>query len=279
MQKFLFLVFLFSSIILSNCVMPSSDRNEKMVDNASDIKRDSFELLCQYWKLTDADNPTSHDIAFTNNDGVAYESGIVFMSDSSFLENPTGELAYGRFKLKGDSIEAHFDDGRKAIYTITVLHKDELILNRTENKHKSKLTYKGTNTSWPEANKNPFSKENYQWATKPKKPETDAEIKLRVKESVQFYIYYFNGFVNGGADNIDFTGLPGCLNWYQGGITIQSENKLDKKWISCFYSKQQAYKGRQILQDAITKKYNWNEKETNWLKQTVDVLEQIHDKM
>ena len=259
--------------------MPSQDRNEKMVDDVSDIKKDSFQLLCQYWKLDDADNPTFHDISFTNDDSVSFESGIVFMSDSSFLENPIGEKTYGKFTLKGDSIKAHFDDGRKAIYTISILHKDELVLNRYENKRTSKLSYKPTNTSWPDASKNPFSKKNYQWTMKPQKPETDAEIKDRVKESVQFYVYYFNGFVNGGAEIIDFGGLPGCLNWYQGGITIQSENKLNKRWINCFYSKEQAFKGRQILQDAITKKYDWNKKETNWLKQTADVLQQIHDRM
>lgn len=279
MRKFLLLAFLFGSAILSNCVMPSQNRNEKMVDDISDLQKDTFHLICQYWKLADADNPTSRDVAFTNDAGVSYESGIVFMTDSTFLENPVGEMTYGKFKLKGDTIEADFDDGRKAVYTINVLHNDELILRRSENKRASKLTYKPTNTSWPVASKNPFSKKNYEWARKPKKPETDAEIKERVKESVQFYIYYFNGYVNGGADIIDFAALPGCLNWYQGGITIQSENKLNKKWISCFYSPEQAYKGRQILQDAITKKYDWNKKETNWLKQTADVLQQIHDRM
>ena len=279
MLKTFSLIIIFNAIFFCNCVMPSQNKNEKIVDKTSNVQKDTFHLLCQYWQLIDADHPTSKDISFTNDDGVLFQSGIVFLIDSSVLENPAGEMTYGTLKLNGNKIEVNFDDGRKALYAIKSLHKDELLMKRTEGKHASELTFKPTNTSWPDANKNPFSKQNYQWCAKPKKPESDVQIKTRVKQFVQFCKYYFDGFVNGSANNIDFTGLPNCLNWYQGGITIQSETKLDKKWINCFYSQEQAFKGRQMLQDAIVKKYNWDEKETNWLKQTASVLQQIHDGM
>ena len=154
-----------------------------------------------------------------------------------------------------------------------------MILSRAGKKYASKLNYKATHTSWLDFNKNPFAKQNYTWSQKSKKSETDAEIKDRVKQYVQFFVYYFEGYINGGATQIDFNGLPNCLDWYQGGITIQNESKLDKKWINCFYSQDQAYKGRQMLEDAIVKKYNWDAKETNWMKQIVPVLQQIHDEM
>ncbi len=279
MRKLIPLIIIFIAIFFSNCVTPSSDKNEKIVETPRVVKRDSFQLLCQYWKLSDAEHPTSKDISFTNKEGILLESGIVFMTDSSFLENPAGEMSYGKFKLNGNKIEAKFDDGRKAVYTMNRLHKDELLLNRLENKHVSELTYNSTNTWWPDANTNPFAKQNYQWSVKPKKAETDEEIKKRIKDFVRFYQYYFTGLVNGGAINLDLIGLPCCLNWYQGGITIQSEAKLDKKWINCFYSTEQAFKGRQMLEDALVKKYDWDTKETNWLKQTSSVLQQIYDKI
>ena len=259
-------------------MMPSQNRNEKITDDASEMP-DTFHLLTQYWQLTDADHPTSKDVSFTTDEGVLYQPGIVFMNDSSLLENPTGEMTYGKFSLKGNAINVLFDDGRKASYIIDRINKKELLLSRTEKKHTSRLTYKATSTSWPDTDKNPFARQNYQWAQKPKKPETDDEIKNRVKESVQFFVYYFAGFLNGKAQQIDFTGLPNCLNWYSGGISIDNEDKLDKKWISCFYSKEQAYKGRQMLEDALVKKLNWDAKETNWMKQTMPVLQQIHDGM
>jgi hypothetical protein len=279
MRKTFPLIIIFSAAFFCNCVMPSSNKNEKIVDAPANIQKDTFHLLVQYWILSDAEHPTSKDISFTNDAGIFIQPGIIFMTDSSLLENPAGEMTYGKFKLNGNKIQANFANGTKAVYTIKHLNKDELLLNRTENKHVSELTFKPTNTSWPDANKNPFAKQNYQWSIKPKKAESDDEIKNRLKEFVEFYKYYFDGLINGGATNIDFTGLPCCLNWYQGGITIQSESKLDKKWINCFYSTEQAYKGRQMLEDALMKKYDWDTKETNWLKQTASVLQQIHDGM
>ncbi len=213
MRKSTILVLIFSVILLSNCGSPSQTTNEKITEDASEVK-DTFHLLTQYWELKDADHPLSRDVSFTNDNGILYEPGIVFMADSSVLENPVGEMAYGKFSLKGNAIDVNYNDGTKAVYIIDRINKDELVLSRTEKKHTSQLTYKATNTSWPNSYKNPFSERNYEWAQKPKKPETDAEIKNRVKEYVQFFVYYFDGYINGKATKIDFTGiarLPGLV--------------------------------------------------------------------
>src|SRR6185312_1565172 len=277
MRKFILLLLIVAALF-SNCGEPSQDKNEKLIDTASEIP-DTFHLLTQYWELTDADNPTSKDISFTADDGAEYVSGLVLMTDSTVLENPVGEMTYGKYDLKGNTISVNFDDKRKAIYLIDQINKEQLVLSRTEKKHTSKLTYKATSTQWPNSDKNPFSLQNYQWSKKPVTPESDEQIKSRVKGYVQFCAYYFQGFLNGNAAQIDFNALPTCLNWYQGGISIENEDKLNPKWIDCFYSKAQAYKGRQMLEDAIVKKYKWDEKETNWMKQIVPVLQQIHDNL
>jgi hypothetical protein len=271
----LFLLFVVS-FSLANCTMPQQRTNDKMVDDEVVADKDTFHLLCQYWQLEEADNPTSKDISFKEN-GIEFKSGIVFMTDSVMLENPKGKMNYGKFRLDENAINVIFDNGGSAVYKIGRINKDELLLRRTENKHVSQLTFKASHTYWPDADKNPFSKENFKWVQKPTRPENAEEIKRRAKESVQFYAYYLTGFVNGGATTIDFEAIPCCFNWYAGGISIQSETKLDKKWIDCFYSKEQAFEARQILEDAILKKYDWDTTETDWVKQTIPVLQQIHD--
>ena len=267
------------SILLSNCGTQTQKTPDKISDNPEKVKEDSFHYLRQYWQLADADHPTSRDISFTNNEGILLQSGLVLMNDSSLLENPAGDMAYGKYKVNGNVINVTFDNGRKAVYNIQHLSSDTLQVKRIENKHTSELSYSATSTSWPELDKNPFSKQNYAWSIKPKKAEDSTGIKNRVKGYVRFCEYYFNGFVNGGAKTISFIGLPSCLDWYQGGITIQNDDKLDKKWENCFYSKDQASEARQMLEDAIVKKYNWDTKETNWLKQTSSVLEQIYNNL
>lgn len=279
MRKLSPVVFVFCIILFYSCASSDQNNNEKVIGAASNIQKDTFHLLCKYWQLFDAGHPTSKDVSFTDGKGILFQSGIVFMTDSSVLENPGGKNTYGKFKVNGNFIKVNFDDGRKVVYQITRLYKDTLLLTRTENKHTSELTYTGTSTYWPDTDKNPFSKQNYQWSRKPQNPESEEAIRNRVKDNVRFYIYYFDGFIIGGADKINFEALPCCLNWYVGGITIQSENKLDKKWADCFYSEEQAFKGRQILQDALLQKYDWDATQVDWLKQTVQVLQQVHDRL
>lgn len=272
------LLFFILSSFFFNCTSPTPRANKKLVSEIVPAEKDTFHLLCQYWQLDDADNPTPKDISFSDN-GIQLQSGITFMTDSIVLENPRGEMTYGKFKINGNTINVNFDNGTNAVYKIGKINEEDLLLKRTENKKSSELTYKATHTYWPDAGKDPFSKQNYQWAIKPKKSETAAEIKNRAKQCVQFYVYYFDGFVAGGATTVSFDALPNCFNWYVGGITIQSEKKLDKKWINSFYSKEEAFQARQMLEDALMKKYDWDTTQTNWLKQTALVLQQIHDGM
>ena len=52
------LLSLFLTLLFGNCVLPTQTRNEKLIDETSEIT-DTFHLLTQFWQLTDADHPTS----------------------------------------------------------------------------------------------------------------------------------------------------------------------------------------------------------------------------
>jgi hypothetical protein len=260
--------------------MPDAHKDEKIVDEKEAIRKDPFHQLCQYWEVTDAESPTYTDLYDNSIDGIYNYPGIIFMTDSTFLENPRAAMRYGKFTLKGNIITAIFDDKKKAVYNIQSRQGDTMILKRIEENHAAVLYLKGSQTFWPDASLNPFNKNNSKWRIKPAKPENVSELNGRLKNCVQFYEYFFRGYAKTEGDEIDFLGLPTCFKWYAGAIYVLSAKNLDKKWINCFYSEDQAMQARQMMEDVVTnKKYDWDTTQRNWMKQTADVLKQIHSKM
>ncbi len=254
-------------------------KNEKMVDQPLPQRKDAFNQLCQYWEVTDAERPTFRDLYDNQQEKVYNYPGIVFMTDSTFLEDPRAEMRYGRFTLKGKEINAQFDDGKKAVYTIEDKQANTMVVKRAEKNQSTILYLKSSEVFWPDADRNPYNKINSQWRIKPKAMENDEQLKERLKGCVQFYQYFFRGYSESETTEIDFLGLPTCFKWYQGGIFVQAARTLDKKWINCFYSEEQAMQARQKMEDLLSKKYDWDTTQKNWIKQLVPVLKQIHDQL
>jgi len=279
MRKRYIIFLFFISLLPVDCTMQQEHKDEKIVGEKLPVLKDPFHKLCQYWEVTDVEKPTFRDVYDQQVEGIYNYPGIIFMTDSTFLENPRSAMRYGKFVLKGKVINAQFDDGKKAVYTILNIQGDTMQFRRIEKDHTTLLYVKGDRVFWPDASLNPFNKINSRWRIKPSKIESPQELNERLKECVQFYEYFFLG--NAESDNIDinFLGLPTCFKWYHGGILVLSQKNLDKKWINCFYSEEQALEARQMIEDAVTKKYDWDTTQTNWLKQTANVLRQIHNKM
>ena len=279
MRNVFFICLFIIGFLPLDCTMPEGHKDEKIAGSSLPARKDPFHELCQYWEVTDAENPTFRDIYDQNTEGIYNYPGIIFMTDSTFLEDPKATMRYGRFALKGKVINAVFDDGKKAVYTITEVQNANMTVRRVEKDHVTTLTLKGSHVFWPDAATNPFNKANSLWRVRPVRAESPEALHDRLKECVQFYEYFFRGYAQSETDEIDFLGLPSCFRWYQGGIFVQGPKNLDKKWINCFYSPEQALQARQLMEDVLSKKYDWDTTQRNWLKQTADVLKQIHDKM
>lgn len=279
MRNELLALLLFIAILPVNCKIPGGHKEEKTAGAKKPVYKDTFHKLCQYWEVTDAENPTIKDIYDHHVEDIYNFPGIIFMTDSTILENPRADMRYGTFILNDTIIHAKFDDGKKAGYSISSMNDSAMILRRVENNHTTILYLKGSGVFWPDASLNPFNKMNSRWRIKPLNSETPGELNERLKQCVLFYHYFFQGHAESESSEINFLGLPTCFKWYEGGIYIQGPSKLDKKWIDCFYSKEQALEARQMMEAVLLKKYDWDTTQKNWIKQTADVLKKIHDNM
>lgn len=270
MRKF----WILSLIFFVQCGSGPGNHNSQSLPD----RKDTTVLLEQYWILADAEGPLVGDV-ITKEGGRDFLPGMVFLSNGELVANPGGDPVRGKYQRTNASIQVKFENGKEADYTIEVANPDSLIVKRTVGKDVSTLHYYATDTWWPDIQQNPFTAENMKWMQKPTQPESDAQIKERCKEYVSFFEHYLSGYLNGGATKVSSVGLPNVLNFYEGAMTIQPDDKLNSKWVACFYDQGDALKAYTLLRHTILKSYNWDKNAKNWVEQTVPVLKQVQDSL
>lgn len=234
-------------------------------------------LLCQDWVYKDDAD------AIDNSDGtsdmeIPFRS-FSFFPDSTMVKDARGEMHFGKWQLNSadKNISIKYDNGKKDSYKIRAIGaKDMILIKSGENEP---LAFIADGKQEQNYTDNPFYIANNQWRIKPKQAENDAAIKQRLKQCINFYILYFNDNVKRDAATISFYGLPSCFNWYTGGIGLQSESKLKPIWLNIFYDRDEEVKAHDMVEELLSKKYDWDTTQTNWIKQSTPVLKQMYDSL
>lgn len=239
--------------------------------NSTDLK----DVLCQTWEntedLEDAATSGGSDLGLTFR-------GISLFTDGSVTKDPHGYFDIGTWQLHADkkpvTLELKLSKG-KEIYKLGSLNPKKMQLLHQGN---SKTTSYTGNGFRPENLENdPFYPANNYWRLKPTKPETEEQLKKRLKDCIHFYCLYYDYNILSDAKVISFTGFPSCFKWYSGGIHLKKEKDLTEDWINCFYNYEQAMQCYKFADKLISKKYIWSKVEKNWMRQNVYVLRQMEN--
>ena len=234
------------------------------------------QLLCQNWE--DKEDIDDGVLNSSSSDLEIPFHGYSFFEDGSMVQNPRDNMKAGKWLMdeKTKHISIVLEDGTKKDCQLNALGVKNLILKNGKEKA---LKYVADGKKHSNLSDDPFYPANNTWRIKPGKQETDKEIKKRVINCVLFYNKFFQDNADRNAATISLYGLPTCFKWYSGGISIIKKEKLGQKWMGCFYNKDQAIQGQQLLENSISKKYNWNRSETKWVRQSADVLRQMADSL
>ena len=243
----------------------------KDISSATDIKT----LLSQNWE-----NKEDAQEAALSGGGGAFEMpyrGFSFFTDNTLVQNPRDAISFGNWTLDEPNkmINIVNANGSKAQYKIAAIGAKNMVLINSADKKRTE--YQADGKVQKNESDDPFYSTNNLWRKKPARAENDSAVKLRALQCVLFYSKFLNDNVARGGNTISFVGLPTCFKWYAGGITVTGKEKLEEKWVNCFYNKEQAFKAQVILENIITKKYKWNKEEPNWVKMDADVIKQIYD--
>jgi hypothetical protein len=255
-----------------------ASKENKAAESLNEVKgsRDIKILLAQNWENKD----DAQEAALSGGSG-AFEMpyrGFSFFADGSVVQNPRDNIRLGSWTMDNGAkkvITITYTDGGKSQYTIESIGAKNMVLS--SNADKKPIEYKADGKAQKNMADDPFYIANNKWRIKPKRPETNEAIKQRLQDCITFYTKFLNDNIARDAKVVSFMGFPTIFKWYNGGISVLPQNKVEQKWIDCFYNEAQAFKAQAMLEDIITKKYKWDKDETNWVKQDADVLKQIGD--
>jgi hypothetical protein len=242
----------------------------------------SLQAMAQNWNLDDVDQVHWTHYMWDSVRNKRKFPGLSLFPDGVFTFNPRADLKTGTWKVDKEKslLTLKYAEGDLEHWTVTkiTMSKFHIIADDVVPPLEFKYTSQSIIHNQPE--EDPFYPVNNLWRIKPAKPESPGEIKKRVKNFVHFWMLFFKDNHLRHETDISYIGLPSCLVWYNGGIGLQQEFDIDKKWIDCFYSEKQAREAYALLGQVISSKtLKWPEHPTSWVKQLYEVLEQMENKI
>jgi hypothetical protein len=239
------------------------------------------DIICQSWYFKE-DAADAVDADVSSNIELVYR-GYCLFSDGSLVKDPRGNIQTGTWsmddKMKPISLNFIFGNTEKEQYELAYLMPYEMKLAKKKGDNKIIIDLGSEAIRHINLKDDPFYISNNSWRFKPKKPESDEQVKERLKGCIHFFILFYDQKINAHSDAVSFVGLPSCFKWYGGGIFLQKENELQSKWVNTFYSREQAMKAYKLAGKLMKIKYDWPKKETNWLKLNVAVLKQMESRI
>jgi len=248
----------------------------KLIDLSA--SRDIAELLCQGWELED----DLEAISSSNESmGILPFRSYYLSTDSSFVKNPRNAIEYGRWLYDADqkTINLFYSNGSKDIYKIAALAPNELVLVNIGIESVTKLKFVSGSKRYNHISDDPFHISNNGWRIKPKKPESEEQVRQRLKSYLYFHILFYRDNLARESKAISFYGFPTCLKWYAGGIYIVKENDLNENWFHCFYNKEQSMAAYKMMGALLNGKYDWPKGKISWVKKNLAVLEQMYERL
>ena len=239
------------------------------------------DAISQLWIFEDADKTHWNKIFWDTVTDTRQYPELALFRDHSALLNPRCGLKIGTWNLDKENGEMSllWKDGSADLFIVRqrALRQMELAWHRGGDLALVRL--KSDAIVHKHAVEDPYYPSNVKWMIRPAAKETREQLRHRIKDCVHWYALFFMDNHNRQETEISFSGLPSCFEWYNGGIGMQSKSGLDKKWIACFHSEDQAYTAYDIIAGELGKhELKWPEHPTSWVKQTGEVLHQLADK-
>jgi len=240
------------------------------------------EMLSQNWNMEDADQKHWNQNFWDSVYNKRKFPSLVLFRDHLVSENPRCFLQMGYWKLdkrKGQLI-LRFNEGNEQTFTLVELSLHTMVLRQTLGDGEQTLTFSSDGLVYRNPGSDPYYPDNNRWRVKPSRSEKESAVRARTKAYVHFYSLFYRDNYLRQQSEISYIGLPCSFEWFNGGIGLPNTLDLDKKWIGCYYSQNEALEAYDMLKKIIeSRQLDWTKHKGSWVLQTQNVLDQIHDRL
>ncbi|MFI5155367.1 MAG: hypothetical protein ACHQEM_04250 [Chitinophagales bacterium] len=240
------------------------------------------EVISQHWELGEEGKVDWNYIFKDSTESEKFDPSLLLFNDFKLTVAPRGKIMLGKWSLNKSSRQLllEFPEGIRVNLFIKRIAFTNMLLTVEEAGRDMALEFVTDNLVHRNPHEDPFYPANCVWRIRPTGPESEDQIRSRVKNCIQFFALFFKDNADRRTHAISFDGLPNCFTWYNGGIAMQPEMTLDRKWIACFYSEEQAIKGYELIKTVLAKhQLKWPKNAAGWVPELQSILQQIHDQI
>ncbi len=120
----------------------------------------------------------------------------------------------------------------------------------------------------------PYSKTNNNWPIKPKHAETDAELKARVNNHLQFWKLLFTDAISKDKSYIAYNWFASPLVVAANGVALGKYDKVKAGWNSYFYDTIQAKQSYALMQKSFSKEIKIPNGDSRY-RNDIDMINQL----
>lgn len=265
----------------SSAVSVSEPPDTSLTDLRNNRAISSIQAIAQDWTLDDVDQVHWNRYLWDSLNNKRKFPGISLFPDGKFTRDPRTDLKTGTWTVNKEDagFTLKFSSGEIEQWTVTKITMSKFQITRPDSTPPLEFKYISQGIIHNRSPEDPYYPDNNLWRFKPGKPETQQELKKRIKQCIHFWMLFFKDNHQRHEMDISYIGLPSCFVWYNGGIGLQQEFDIDPKWINCFYSEKQAKEAYSLIGAVLSSKtLKWPEHPVSWVKQLGEVLEQMENK-
>jgi hypothetical protein len=207
--------------------------------------------------------------------------GWHFFEDGTLVELSGQDYQIGKWTSTDDNktIEIQLnEDTKKDNITVDYLSSDSTNIKVGMGKQGNRVGLKSDGATYTSPTDNPYHPINNTWRIKPTAAESEAQIKDRVKNHLQHMVKILEAGTKHQMKVMSFRSSPSMLHQYNGGVGLETANKISEGWTNCFFDKKDAKKAYDMMDKCM--KVNGAAKtdaKNNWAQNNLIIFKFLYD--